>query len=156
MSFAPGINGAEGVFEVTPRPERGDQQGLRRAAALGGLVRGSGGLHGTSRIQEGRVQDGEEGLDMLVFESIYTIGAAITFFLVLPELDAVKAAMFANCFCLGILGRDMDAEGNKAFTISLNRRIDDERPNEDDEDDQEDQEDPAAEKAEVVVAPMYE
>lgn len=38
-------------------------------------------------------------LFIFVMESLHTIGVALLMFLVLPELDSVKAAMVTNCLC---------------------------------------------------------
>lgn len=48
---------------------------------------------------------------MFITESLHTIGIALLFFVVLPELDVVKGAMITNCLCiipaiLGLLSRN--------------------------------------------------
>lgn len=37
---------------------------------------------------------------MFIAESLHTIGVALLFFKVLPELDVVKGAMITNCLCI--------------------------------------------------------
>jgi len=45
-------------------------------------------------------------LVVVLFESLHTVGLALLFFVVLPDLDAVKGVMLTNCVCVvpGILG----------------------------------------------------
>lgn len=38
-------------------------------------------------------------LFIFVMESLHTVGVALLMFVVLPELDSVKAAMVTNCLC---------------------------------------------------------
>lgn len=48
---------------------------------------------------------------VFIAESLHTIGMALLFFVILPELDVVKGAMITNCLCvvpaiLGLLSRN--------------------------------------------------
>ncbi|XP_059614740.1 chitin synthase chs-2 [Phlebotomus argentipes] len=57
-------------------------------------------------------------LFVTLMETLHTIGLALLFFVVLPELDAVKGAMLTNCLCvvpgfLGLLSRTKK-EGRRA------------------------------------------
>ncbi|RVE50442.1 hypothetical protein evm_004867 [Chilo suppressalis] len=55
---------------------------------------------------------------VFIAESLHTIGMALLFFVILPELDVVKGAMITNCLCivpaiLGLLSRN--SRDNKRF-----------------------------------------
>ncbi|KAL4708135.1 hypothetical protein ACJJTC_009914, partial [Scirpophaga incertulas] len=55
---------------------------------------------------------------VFIAESLHTIGLALLFFVILPELDVVKGAMITNCLCivpaiLGLLSRN--SRDNKRF-----------------------------------------
>lgn len=62
-------------------------------------------------------------LFIIFMESMHTIGVALLMFVVLPELDSVKAAMVTNCLCcipgiFGLLSRT-SKEGRRAIKVII-------------------------------------
>lgn len=62
-------------------------------------------------------------LFIIFMESMHTIGVALLMFVVLPELDSVKAAMVTNCLCcipgiFGLLSRT-SKEGRRAIKVLI-------------------------------------
>ncbi|XP_055306958.1 chitin synthase chs-2 isoform X4 [Sitodiplosis mosellana] len=62
-------------------------------------------------------------LFIFLMETLHTVGVALLMFVVLPELDSVKAAMVTNCLCcipgiLGLLSRS-SKEGRRAIKVII-------------------------------------
>ncbi|KAL7298109.1 hypothetical protein TKK_0009113 [Trichogramma kaykai] len=61
---------------------------------------------------------------VFVMETFHVLGLALMFFAILPDLDAVKGAMLANCVCfvpglLALMSRNKDKDESRRFVLVL-------------------------------------